>query len=1048
MKNVRIQKKNNKNNKNNKIQINVIDDNVSIDICEKSIETNNVINNQYINMLSNKTSEIKYLYHLSDIHIQRDSVRNKEFEDVFKKTAKQIGDHLKLNSNSSQALIVLTGDIIDFKLNISVNAITVLTNFFKLLSDIADVIVICGNHDVNVYNSAEDDLINSIYNNIQTLHKIHYLRETGLYKYNNIMFSHTSVFDHNKNIINSTDISNELIKVCLYHGFVYDKIKTHNLSYMLMNSHKKVSDFSGYDLVLLGDIHQRIFLDKNIAYASSLLQMNHGETINDHGFIIWNISEKHKIKSECVDVMNDYMFLNVKFINNILDDSNLNGMILSNIINKKIRLKIKYKNTHNDTLNEFINHLKTSNEVIEVYKEKIQIYEMKNKLQIDDSNNSIINYSNKEIQRKLIHEEIIKLVNLNKNDINMSIENILKYTDTHHNKIGNLINTCNPHNESCVNLKMAKLQFSNMFCYGENNQINFNNLIGIVALCAPNYSGKSSVFDILLYVLFDRISRNNIRPYDVVNKNAKTFSVELELYINDVNFIIKKSGTIANTNKRIINIYRNGLDITKATVNDNLKEIQNFLHISYDDFMMTSIITQFGNKSLIQEDNSVRKDTIFNFLKLNHFDSLYEESKIINNSLFNELNGKINILNDLELRFNHIMNSTSDSDSSQLVTNRKIYLSNEINKLKNKVYDVNYIECDDIYKLHEEFVLNRDNISHIYTQINKFNEINDEIKHKINKIDDLVTSYNINYLLNNHCGSTISNDIKKITNNDISFLLLNADKSEVIQNIVHNILCKENMITEKYDISNKIYKLTGDVELLENRNIIIVKLIGSVKLHDNTNESYFNKNLLEILVDELNKINNDMIIRDINNKIKYDIMEKITKLKTEINELTVNKKIIEFYMQSVGQNGIPFNEAKKLCESMTLCVNEILSKFSEVTVSIELHNSGKKGTVEIYRTNGIKLPSTMSSGYEQMAIDLAIKITLSSLNHIKNNLFMADESFACADEKNIKNINKLFDFIKTYFSISIIISHDDLVKNMCDNQIFIKKENNISSITV
>ena len=43
-----------------------------------------------------------------------------------------------------------------------------------------------------------------------------------------------------------------------------------------------------------------------------------------------------------------------------------------------------------------------------------------------------------------------------------------------------------------------------------------------------------------------------------------------------------------------------------------------------------------------------------------------------------------------------------------------------------------------------------------------------------------------NYLLNNHCGSTISNDIKKITNNDISFLLLNADKSEVIQNIVHN----------------------------------------------------------------------------------------------------------------------------------------------------------------------------------------------------------------------------------------------------------------------
>ena len=90
----------------------------------------------------------------------------------------------------------------------------------------------------------------------------------------------------------------------------------------------------------------------------------------------------------------------------------------------------------------------------------------------------------------------------------------------------------------------------------------------------------------------------------------------------------------------------------------------------------------------------------------------------------------------------------------------------------------------------------------------------------------------------------------------------------------------------------------------------------------------------------------------------------------------------------------------------------------------------------------------MSSGYEQMAIDLAIKITLGFFNHIKNNLFMADESFACADDKNVKNIEKIFDFMKKHFNTSLIISHDDNIKNICDDNIFIKKEGIYSKLFI
>ena len=50
-----------------------------------------------------------------------------------------------------------------------------------------------------------------------------------------------------------------------------------------------------------------------------------------------------------------------------------------------------------------------------------------------------------------------------------------------------------------------------MFCYGKKNVINFNNMQGIIGLVASNGSGKSSVFDIILYcnyfaLIFDSLA--------------------------------------------------------------------------------------------------------------------------------------------------------------------------------------------------------------------------------------------------------------------------------------------------------------------------------------------------------------------------------------------------------------------------------------------------------------------------------------------------------------------------------------------------------------
>ena len=48
-----------------------------------------------------------------------------------------------------------------------------------------------------------------------------------------------------------------------------------------------------------------------------------------------------------------------------------------------------------------------------------------------------------------------------------------------------------------------------MFSYGENQKIRFDNMTGVVGIFGPNHFGKSSIFDIILYCLFEKTSKTD-----------------------------------------------------------------------------------------------------------------------------------------------------------------------------------------------------------------------------------------------------------------------------------------------------------------------------------------------------------------------------------------------------------------------------------------------------------------------------------------------------------------------------------------------------------
>ena len=201
---------------------------------------------------------IKTIAHLADIHIRK-LHRFVEYRQVFKKLYKQLKD-LKPDA------IYIGGDIVHGKLDTSPEEVRMVANFFLELCKIAPTIVIPGNHDCNLNNKSREDTLSPIVDLVQKITpNLHYWKKTGVYNMDNIDFATLSIFDIDKEgkqitdtIPNPKDLKNT--SIALFHGGV-DKHFYDN-GFQVQDDRVTNDTFDGYDMVLLGDIHKRQFLNE------------------------------------------------------------------------------------------------------------------------------------------------------------------------------------------------------------------------------------------------------------------------------------------------------------------------------------------------------------------------------------------------------------------------------------------------------------------------------------------------------------------------------------------------------------------------------------------------------------------------------------------------------------------------------------------------------------------------------------------------------------------------------------------------------------------
>ena len=551
---------------------------------------------------------INKIYHLADLHI-RNLQRHKEYRLVFKKFLKQVKE-----DKIEDSIIYLAGDIAHAKTEMSPELVQEISWFLTECAKLRETVLITGNHDCNLNNSHRLDVLTPIIENLKN-DRIHYLRDTGVYNLHNLTLVPYSIMDDKENWPKGKDVDGEN-KIVLFHGPV-NKAQT-DIGYTVSSNSFKVDMFDGYDMALLGDIHKRQTFGEGyewVAYAGSMIQQNHGELLENHGYLLWDVPTRTFTEHH---IHNDYGFLTVDVV-----DGEIPQWVYDEVgtkLPRYPRLRLRFTNTEPSDMKRKITELKKLFKVAEVTVTRtdtigqLKTNQKVNKNIVGDVKDTT--FQNSLIRDYLERQYLLEAEELDKiQDINSELNTQIDTSEI----AGNILWT------------PKQFNFSNMFSYGEDNLIRFDNARGIMGIFAPNASGKSSMWDALSFCIYDRTSRTNVSK-NVLNNRKDNFYCKFNFEIDGVDYFIERTAkwTRKKTNLKVdVSFWKEDGGVIESLNGEQRREtnknIEKYLG-KFEDFVLTALSLQGNNALFIDKSQSERKEILSQFIGVDIFDKLYQKA--------------------------------------------------------------------------------------------------------------------------------------------------------------------------------------------------------------------------------------------------------------------------------------------------------------------------------------------------------------------------------------------------------------------------------------
>lgn len=1052
--------------------------------------------------LKTSLQTVKKILHIADIHI-RLYKRHQEYETVFKNLYAELDARDLTNT-----IIVVAGDIVHAKTDMSPEMVRIASAFLRELADRTDTIIIAGNHDLNLANPHRLDALTPIVDNLK--HKnLHYLRMSGIYEFADVEFGVHSIIGESSEWPVISNFTKTKPKIALYHAPV-NKAQT-DVGYSV-TSRVTTDVFDGYDMVLLGDIHKsQILQEKSVGkpeifYVGSLIQQNHGESLDNHGYAVWDVRTS-KVE-EFVEVKNDYGYCTLT-----LDSKKLPS---TSHLPKFTRLRLFVGNVDQSLVKKAIATIRKNNNIVEM------------------SVNKLVD----KITRK--NGSGIKSVIDNINDVSHQNELITDYIQTTYpscdeNLIQKVLDINTKLNSEIGDDDLPKnvsweplyLKFDNLFSYGEGNEVNFEEMNGIMGVFSPNATGKTSAFDAMCFALYDKTPRA-FKGNHIMNTRKNKFFCELIFRVENTKYIIQRIGTRKKTGdvKVDVNFFKVDGDSKISLNGEDRRDTNNTIrsHVgTYEDFILTTLSVQNQNSLFIDTGQTDRKDLLSKFIGLTVFDKLSSAASDDIKEVLGALKSFkkddfTQKLADVQTEYSKVTKEYDTINNEIDISRKKIdnYETNLID-LYSKKLPILVTEDIDVLKAsrhridaqHKKLLTKLlvdegahdvyDNlVADLKHQLSKFPPKSELISGLKTKSDTEKALFELRYKLKlvNADIESKQNYIESLSKHkydpSCKFCLANPvvvkavqAKEEIIQlNALITVLTNDIEKGEQYAASlEEIVRKLDDLEVLDNKlnetlqshsraSIELNKTITDQKkleyelfeLDRKINEFEKNEHFIEFnkQIDiEINDVlqNKNKLITQLNSQelvlrkltgssaiLRRERDELVSKIKSA-EELEDTFEAYEIYLNVVGRDGLPYQLMSTVVPELQTQVNNLLSQMVDFTLSLDV--DGKNINGRIVYDDARTWPLELASGMEKFISSLAIRVGLMSVSNLpKANFLVIDEGLGVLDSDNLSSMFMLFDVLKTQFEFIILISHLDVVRDIADNLIEIKRDDGYSYLKV
>jgi DNA repair exonuclease SbcCD ATPase subunit/DNA repair exonuclease SbcCD nuclease subunit len=545
--------------------------------------------------------------HMADIHwrtLSRHDEYKKSFEDAFKKLRILKPD-----------VILLAGDIVHSKTqSISPELISSLTWWFNAMAEIAEVRVTLGNHDGLILNPDREDAISPIIGAIDNPRIIIH-KKSGVFPLDD---------DHNLCVFSCFDEANwpavrpedGKINIATLHGPV---LGTKTDESWAIDCIVGLDFFDGFDYVMLGDIHRQQFLTPRIAYPGSVIQQNYKES-NDKGFLFWGI-EGQKFKTKHIGVEHAHPFVTLDYDGDL---DILQSVMEENPSTSRVRVRIQSAVTQADM-----------SQIRAAIKDVADPTEIVFKRELDETSVQISDEALDEMAKIDSFEAVNALVGeyYSKADLpeaaQSEMSRILAAAWGATKLAGGISNG---------RWSVRKMEFDNIFGYGEDNVVNFESANGITGIFGKNRSGKSSICGALTYALFNGTDRGAIKNVHVINARKGYCRAKVIISKKGQNYLIErqslkksnqKGDAHATTHLNLFECDETGTplrDISEEQRRETEKILRDIVG-NLDDFLLTSLASQGDINRFVQQGSAVRKAILAKFLRLDVLDDLLVQVK-------------------------------------------------------------------------------------------------------------------------------------------------------------------------------------------------------------------------------------------------------------------------------------------------------------------------------------------------------------------------------------------------------------------------------------